>query len=251
MSQYVSGTFYSLTDKGLVREANEDSVATCINAFGDILLVVCDGMGGRNRGDYVSKRLCTKLSKAFNEISKKFKNEKQIEKWLYSTINSINRDIYKKSQDDAAFKGMGSTLSAVIISGDILMTAQVGDSRIYCINNENKLEQLTVDQSYVQYLEHAHKIDEQTAKSHPERHKITNAIGIRYDCNIDFKSFAYVGQTLMLCSDGVSNNVANNEISSILKSNDTPERKCKQLINFGNANGGSDNMAVIIWEANN
>lgn len=251
MNCYVSGNFYSLTDKGLVRQTNEDATVSAINAFGDILLAVADGMGGRNKGDYASQTICKFLSDKFKLLEKKFTSEKQVEKWLYKNINAVNRTLYEKSKSNPEFSGMGSTLSLVLLTKNILMTAQVGDSRIYSIDGNNKLVQLSVDQSYVQYLEHANKINESEAKSHPERHKITNAIGIRYDCNVDFKFYKYTGQRILLCSDGVYNNVSNNEISSILKSNDTPERKCKQLINFGNANGGSDNMAVIIWEASN
>jgi len=250
MNKYISGTFYSMTDIGLKRTTNEDFSLTAINPFGEILLMVADGMGGRNKGDYASKFLCEEIETAFKQLSKKLKSSVQIEKWLYKTINAANKKIYCKSQTNEEFKGMGTTLSLAYLSNGQLVTAQVGDSRIYQINAEKKLEQITVDQTYVQYLQHSHDITDEMAKSHPERHKITNAIGIRKECNVDFKTIEYFGQTLLLCSDGVYNNVSNTEISSILKSSDIPERKCIQLISFGNINGGSDNMAVIVWEDN-
>lgn len=250
MGKYVSGSFYSLTDKGMVREANEDSAITKINAYGDVVLAVADGMGGRNKGDYASNYLCSLIGKEFSKLDKKFKNSKAASKWLYKVINKANRDIYSKANKDPLFAKMGTTLSLIFISNNFLILAQVGDSRVYSIK-DNKLVQLSIDQSYVQYLEHSKIINKEQAKSHPERHKITNAIGIRYNCNVDFLSFEYEGQKLMLCSDGVYNNVSETDILSILKSSDTPERKCRQIINFGNANGGSDNMACIIWEANN
>ena len=130
------------------------------------------------------------------------------------------------------------------------MVAQVGDSRLYLINQDNKLEQVTTDQSYVQYLVATKKITMSEASTHPDRHKLTNAIGIKYTALVDFKNYEYHGERILLCSDGLYNNVPFYDLQSILKSKESPERKCYQLIAFGNSNGGSDNMAVVIWEAN-
>ena len=84
--------------------------------------------------------------------------------------------------------------------------------------------------------------------THPERHKLTNAIGIRGEALVDLKTYQYKGETLLLCSDGLYNNVPFYDLQSILRGNETPERKCYQLIAFGNSNGGSDNMAAVVWE---
>lgn len=249
MKQYNSGTFFAISDIGKVREDNEDSYLTKVNAFGDVLLCVSDGMGGRNRGDFASQYLVSAIQSSFDEIDKKFKNEKQICKWIYSTVKHINSYIFAKAKMNKQFSKMGTTLSLCIISGDLLVTAQVGDSRIYALTVENEFIQLSTDQSYAEYLIHSKKIDEEAAKNHPERHKITNAVGIRKDCNIDFKTFIYNGQSLLLCTDGLYNNISTRNMENVLKGSDTSERKCKQLISFANANGGTDNMAVIIWEA--
>lgn len=250
MKQYNSGTYFAISDIGRVREDNEDSYLAKVNAFGDVLLCVSDGMGGRNRGDFASQYLISSLQVSFFELEKKFKSEKQIQKWIYKTIKHINAEIFEKAKMNKEYAKMGTTLSLVIISGNMLITAQVGDSRIYALGKDKKFSQLSIDQTYVEYLIHSSKIDEESAKTHPERHKITNAVGVRKECNVDFRTFEYNGQTVMLCTDGLYNNISNINIESVLKGSDTPERKCKQLIAFANANGGSDNMAVIIWEAN-
>ena len=246
---YVSGNLFSLTDIGLCREQNEDYVLSRINAYGNVLLMVADGMGGRNKGDYASKYLLTNLAKEFDKHSGEFDSIKKAEKWLYKSINAINRKLYAKSKKEKDYKGMGTTLSLLLIIDKFFITAQVGDSRIYMLDKEKRFSQLSEDQSYMSFLIHAHKISEAEAKSHKERHKITNAVGLFYNCNVDIKDYEYNGQNFLLCSDGVYNNVSDKTIESILKGNDTVERKANQLIQFGNAGGGSDNMAVLIWEA--
>ena len=144
---------------------------------------------------------------------------------------------------------MGTTLSLCLIVKDILVTAQVGDSRIYLLR-DNKLTQISVDQTYAQYLIDNKKISKEEALTHKDRHMLTNAIGVKKNCPIDLHEYVYFGEKILLCSDGLYNNVLLSVIESILRGNDSLDRKCSQLITFGNANGGSDNMAVVIWESN-
>lgn len=143
---------------------------------------------------------------------------------------------------------MGTTLSLCLIVKDTLVTAQVGDSRIYLIEN-NKLKQISVDQTYATYLLHNKKISEKEVNTNKDRHRLTNAVGLKKKVNIDINVFEYHKEKILLCSDGLYNNVSPSVIESTLKGNDSLDRKCFQLIAFGNANGGSDNMAVVIWES--
>ena len=250
MAGFISGNFFTMVDKGRVRAINEDFADARLNAYGHLILVVADGMGGQNCGDFASSTIGNGLINDFFEIEKPFKNEKQAEKWLYRTINKFNRIIYQKAHEDIRFSGTGTTLTCAIIFGENLVVAQVGDSRLYKINELNQLEQMTIDQSYVQHLVATGKISPSQVSTHPERHKLTNAIGIRFNAMVDIKSYRYNGEKLLLCSDGLYNNVPFYDIQSILKSRESPERKCHQFIAFGNSNGGSDNMAVVIWEDN-
>ena len=246
----LAGRFYTKTDIGKVRKDNEDFADARINAYGQIILIVADGMGGRNKGDYASRRIGNGLIKDFLDFDKPLLKPEALSKWLYKTINKYNREVFKKANSDEAFKGMGTTLTAVIIGGGFIVTAQVGDSRLYWINEDSKLEQLTVDQTYVNYLKNNKKLTQSEISTHPERHKLTNAIGVRFNALVDLKTIDYHGERLFLCSDGLYNNVPFYDLQSILKGNESPERKCFQLIAFGNSNGGSDNMAVVVWETN-
>ena len=251
MADFISGSFYFLTDVGKVRTTNEDYADARANAFGQLILVVADGMGGQNKGDYASNTLGKGIIKDFVEFSKPFTNSKQASKWLYKTINKYNRQIYNHAHKYTDYIGSGTTLTVAMLFSGKLLLAQVGDSRAYWINDNNQLEQLTTDQTYVQYLIATRKITASEASSHPDRHKLTNAIGVKYNALVDFKEYPYNHQRILVCSDGLYNNVPYYDLQSILKSKETPERKCLQLVAFGNSNGGSDNMAVVIWEANN
>lgn len=248
MSQYLSGHFFSLTDKGRVRETNEDYAQGAINAYGNVLLAVADGMGGSNKGEYASLTLVKHIIKSFLSLDKEFKNVRAMSKWLNASIRDANAIILSKGEKDPAYKGAGTTLSLCLIVKDILLTAQVGDSRIYMLEG-NKLNQISVDQTYVNYLKHTQKISESEASIRPDRHKLTNAIGTKKRVNVDINFREYHKERLLLCSDGLYNNVSNSDLTSIVKGNDSIDKKCHQLIAFGNASGGSDNMAVIIWEA--
>lgn len=245
---YLSGNYCHLVDKGLVRDTNEDSAVSVINAFGNVLLAVSDGMGGANKGEYASSYLLEYLKKEFLNLEKELDNPKAISKWLNSKISNANNKIYLKAEKNIEYKGMGTTLSLCFIVKDILVTAQVGDSRIYLLR-DNKLEQISVDQTYATYLLQQKKISEEEVKVHKNRHMLTNAIGTKKVCHVDINYFPYRKERILVCSDGLYNNINSSIIESILKGNDSLDKKCQQLIAFGNANGGSDNMAVVIWES--
>ena len=246
---YLSGNYFSLVDKGLVRNTNEDSALACVNAYGNVLLMVADGMGGAAKGEYASNTLTHYLKQDFLDLSKEFTNPKQIVNWLNKMIVEANNKIFAKSEENPSYKGMGTTLSLCLIVKDMLVTAQVGDSRIYLLK-DNKLTQISVDQTYAQYLVAEKKISIEEANTHKDRHMLTNAIGVKKNVSVDIQYYEYNREKILLCSDGLYNNVSSIIIEATLKGNDTVDRKCNQLISFGNASGGSDNMAVVIWESN-
>ena len=248
MSQYLSGNYFCLTDKGRVRSDNEDYVDAVVNPWGNVLLVVADGMGGENKGEYASSTLVKEIINTFLSLDKEFKKSAAVKKWIYKTVKAANDKIYLKAQKECVFRGMGTTLSMCLIIKDTLFTAQVGDSRIYLLK-DNKLEQISVYQTYVNYLINTKKMDPSVANTHPERHKLTNAVGTKEILNVDIQEYRYNKERILLCTDGLYNNVPLKDLSSIMKGNDSLDKKCMQLIAFGNANGGSDNMALIIWES--
>ena len=250
MSQYLSGNYYCLTDKGKVRKINEDYASALINPFGNLLMVVADGMGGASKGEVASSNLVNHITHSFISLEKEFKNEKAMYKWVYKVVKEANAKIYLKANSDEKFKGMGTTLSLVLLVKDKLLTAQVGDSRVYLLV-DNKLTQITEDQTYVNFLIKSKGMPKEIANTHPKRHELTNALGTKRRLNVDINVRDYHGERILICSDGLYNNVPENDMVSIIRGNDSLDKKANQLIAFGNFNGGSDNMALILWESEN
>ncbi len=245
----VEGVFAFQCDIGKVRKTNEDRAIGLIDSYGNVLLCVADGMGGHKKGEYASNKIVEILKKDFKNKDH-FSNVIDIRFWLGKEVKKINKELFELQDNDIEYKGMGSTLCLAIVYKRKLIVLNVGDSRCYLLKNE-KLIQLTEDQSYVNYLVHIGKISKEEALTHPKRHYLTNAIGIYPTCSYDLKVYDYHGETIFLCSDGVYNNVSFNDIEANLNSKHNAEDKVHSLINLGNYNGGSDNMSCVIWEARN
>ena len=248
MKKYLTGRFSYRTDIGKVRLNNEDQAMALTNASGNVLLIVCDGMGGQNKGDLAS-------SLALHTIVTMFKNRKGFmnayiaKMWVNKAIREANRSIFEQSQSNPNYRGMGTTLTLLLIIKDIAILGHVGDSRCYFLKNHHDLVQMSEDQTYVGYLLRTGQITEEEALVHPKRHVLMNALGVYPSASVDLKSFPYLDEVVLLCSDGLYNNVPIEDISAILKGNDTTEQKANELIAIANKNGGSDNIAVVLWEA--
>lgn len=248
MSQYLTGKYYCLTDKGKAREINEDFASAVINPFGNVLLVVADGMGGENKGEVASSMLAKYVVASFLGLEDEFKNEKAMKKWLYKVIKEGNESVYNKANSSSEFKGMGTTLSVALLVKNKLATAQVGDSRVYLLVDK-ELVQISEDQTYVNYLIKSKGMPAEIAKTHPKRHELTNVAGTKKQVNVDINVREYHGESILVCSDGLYNNVSESDMASIIRGNDSIDKKANQLIAFGNFNGGSDNMALVLWES--
>ena len=142
-------------------------------------------------------------------------------------------------------------LSDIKVNGEsnIAILGHVGDSRCYFLKNHHDLAQISEDQTYVGYLLRTGQITPEEALTHPKRHVLMNALGIYPSASIDIKTFPYLNEEVLLCSDGLYNNVSFDDISAVMKGNDSVEQKVNELIAIGNKNGGSDNIAVVLWEA--
>ena len=244
---YIYGNFACKTDIGKVRMTNEDRAGAYTNAKGNILLIVCDGMGGQKKGEYAAQIALDIISESFLR-KQKFLNSLSARNWLFSVVREANRKIYEEANKNAQYNNMGTTLSLVLIYKNTFFTVQVGDSRVYELRN-HQLEQLTDDQTYVNYLYKTGKIKKEEMATHPKRHVLINALGMFPSVEFDFSSHPYMNSTLLVCSDGLYNNVSNQEILSVLRGKDATNQKANELITIANANGGSDNIAVAIWEA--
>lgn len=248
MSKYLSGNFAYRVDVGRVRLSNEDNAVALTNSKGNVLLLVCDGMGGQSKGDLASNLATSYISEEFKNKKSAFLTLGGAIHWLKKTIRSANMLIFNESSRNEEYQGMGTTLTCALIIKSHMIVAQIGDSRCYRLTDK-KFEQLSEDQTYVAYLLRTGQITPEEAKTHPKRHVLLNALGIYPSVNSDIELFAYNDETILLCSDGLYNNVLDKDIANVLKGDDTVEQKINELIQIANANGGSDNIAVVLWEA--
>jgi len=248
MKKYLTGRFSYKTDIGKVRLNNEDQAAALTNASGNVLLIVCDGMGGQNKGDLASSLAVNTIVTSFKE-RKGFLNSQFAKMWVSRIIREANKTIYEQSQSNPNYDGMGTTITLLLIIKDVAILGHAGDSRCYFLRNNHDLVQMSEDQTYVAYLLRTGKITHEEALTHPKRHVLMNAIGVYPSASIDLKVFPYQGEKVLLCSDGLYNNVPLEDITSVLKGDDAIEQKVNTLIAIGNKNGGSDNIAVVLWEA--
>ena len=246
--KYLSGSYAFKSDIGRVRLNNEDRVCALTSLKGDVLLIVCDGMGGSKKGDLASSLAVDFICDAFRERKNSFIFRTAAMYWLASTIRKANKLIYDEGQTHEEYANMGTTLTAVLIVKNFMVIAQIGDSRAYTIK-DGKLYQLTEDQSYVAYLYRTGQITASEMETHPKRHMLMNALGIYPSVEIDMRIMNYNNNPLLLCSDGLYNNVPLLDIESVMKSSDTVNQKVDELIVIANNNGGSDNIGVVIWES--
>jgi protein phosphatase len=160
-------------------------------------------------------------------------------------IRYANRELIEKSKTNPDLKGMGTTLVALTIEGDKAYVANVGDSRLYLM--EQKILQITIDHSLVQEMIRIGELTKENARLHPDKNIITRAVGAGKDIKADFFEFRITKESILLmCSDGLSNMVEDQQLAQILKSGQTPEKISKKLVETANKNGGKDNIAVIV-----
>ena len=235
---------FSITDVGKERKLNQDYVFTSEIPVGKLanLFIVADGMGGHNAGDYASKYT---IETIVEEIEKS--KDTSVVKILEKAIQSANRHIRKKSQESEGLNGMGTTVVAATIHGDEMCVANVGDSRLYVINQE--IKQITEDHSLVEEMVRMGGIRREQARSHPKKNIITRAIGAEDELEIDFFLVKLKkGDFVLLCSDGLTNMIEDEEIRMILQGQRDIVEKAEALVATANNNGGKDNIAVILIE---
>ena len=249
MKKRYNGNFSYLCDIGKVRKTNEDEIKGLKNHGGDILLTVCDGIGGVKNGGYASK-IC--LSTLIQDFSNKYKFLTIFDAyiWLLKEGKKINKLIFDYQALNPEYHGIGTTLCAVIIVKNKFVLMNVGDSRCY-INSNNGLKQISEDHTYVNYLLNSGLITKEEALTHPKRHYLTNCVGMNPSFSCDIKIFDYKGESILLCSDGLYNNVSFNDIEANLNTKFSLNEKVNSLVNLANFNGGSDNISVLIWETYN
>ena len=235
------------TDIGKVRSANEDSFDFGVFDDGTAWAVVCDGMGGV-RGGHIASSLATelvgdKIRKCYNKLMPVY----SFENIFLSTITTANVIVNDRSFTDTEFKGMGTTIVAAIVKDNQACIAHVGDSRIYKITSEG-ITQITKDHSLAQEMLDNGQITKEEFENYPKKNIITRALGIEEKIEIDFDFTAVgEGEALLLCSDGLSGLLSEEEILEIYNNNDF-ELLSDEYIKAANDKGGYDNITVVVMK---
>nr|MCR4562099.1 Stp1/IreP family PP2C-type Ser/Thr phosphatase [Bacilli bacterium] len=243
----LKGTFAFKTDIGKTRTDNEDQAIVVLNTSDEVFMAVCDGMGGASKGDLASKIAIESLRDSF-KAKKKNKWSYLDKLWITKAARIANHAIYSYAESHPSCQGMGTTMVVALLSDERLLIANIGDSRLYTITEE-AISQLTTDQTYVKYLVDTKQISTEQAKTHPERHVLMNALGIYPSVSLDIDIIEYHGESILLCSDGLYNQVSEQEIKSICLTDERVDQKVKSLIIEANNNGGSDNVGIAYWES--
>ena len=236
---------YSATDVGQKRKMNQDYVFASADPVGNLpnLFVVADGMGGHNAGDYAS-------SHAVGIVVEEIREDADFNpiKVIRHAIEAANTEIIDQAQRDEGLRGMGTTMVVATIVGNYAYVANVGDSRLYVV--QGQIRQVTRDHSLVQEMVRLGEINAEEARNHPDKNIITRALGAEKTVDVDFFDLKLEpGNTILMCSDGLSNMVEDRKMEEIITNPDKDITwKGDTLIREANQNGGKDNIAVILIE---
>jgi serine/threonine protein phosphatase PrpC len=251
------------TDVGLVRDLNEDSLLAleldrvCRSVSRPVgLFAVADGMGGHAAGDLASSvAIDTMARKMAAEVlaplvsSSTTTENLDAPGWLAEAIQEANQAVHMHRQSTRS--NMGTTLVAALLIGDTAYIANVGDSRAYLINSKG-IERITTDHSLVERMVALGEIGPAEARIHPQRNVIYRSIGDREEAEVDyFAQKMNPGDSLLLCSDGLTGKMEDTEIRQLVQHNEDPQEACEQLVQAANNHGGQDNVTAIIIQARN
>lgn len=235
---------FSITDIGKRRSSNQDYVFSSEQPVGNLpnLFIVADGMGGHNAGDYASRY-------TVETIEELIRSSQLVEPAaiMEAAIQQANRQLMEQAREDEARKGMGTTVVLCSIIDGVLLAANVGDSRLYVVNQQ--ITQITKDHSLVEEMVRMGEMDEETAKAHPDKHIITRAIGATQELVVDFFEVKLEEEDeILMCTDGLTNMVEDMDIRSIMRSQRDVAEQAERLVQTANDNGGRDNITVVVIE---
>lgn len=234
---------YYLTDAGKVREHNEDSVIIVKNSNKEYLLAVADGMGGHQDGETASSITIEYLRNAFLEYES-IGDKANAVNFMREKVKKINEMIFDYANNHEESKGMGTTLVAAILTDDYLVFGNIGDSSGYVLKDD-KLFKVTKDHTLVNLLLNTGELTEEEAKKHPKKNVLMRALGANDPIEIDIFDVETEIQAIMLCSDGLTNMLDEEQITKVLTTKElTIEEKILRLIKKSNNRGGSDNISI-------
>jgi len=229
------------SDVGKTREINEDYFGSFSGRFGSLLLV-CDGMGGHNGGEIASRIAVETISCHFQELNDSYNIPVEIN----ASLEAANTSIILKAKEDPELTNMGSTVVLVLVNNGLAYYTSIGDSRIYKIR-DGVLQQITKDNSLVQQMVDSNIITKDEAKIHPKKNVITKALGSNDKLEPEiYEPFdLQTNDKLILCSDGLTAHVDEEEIFQFVENN-PPQEAAQKLVELANERGGTDNITVQI-----
>ncbi len=230
------------TDIGRRRSVNQDSVFYSDDQIGPLpnLYIVADGMGGHAAGDFASQYAISIVTDMVREST--IENPISL---LKRAMLYASNEVYKAAEQDKDKNGMGTTMVAAVVDNGKLYVGNIGDSRLYVI--DDNIRQITMDHSLVEELIRNGQLDRKKGRNHPEKNIITRAMGSRDEAMPDFFEVdVKEGDRILLCSDGLSNMVADDEIRDIVSENSDISKIVDELIGRANYYGGNDNVSALV-----
>lgn len=235
---------FAATDVGVERKINQDCVYYSLTEIGPLpnLFIVADGMGGHKAGDFASRYTVDNFVSRVRESS-----GKDTVDIIDDAVTWVNTALIEKAGESTDYMGMGTTLVVATVIDNMLKVANVGDSRLYIIGKD--IRQITRDHSLVEEMVSLGEIDRKAARTHKRKNIITRAIG--GDVKVEAEMFCVElkpGDKILMCSDGLSNMIEDEDIFKIIKDSPEIEEAAERLIDTANENGGKDNISVILIE---
>jgi len=238
---------FAKTDTGKTRSLNQDAIFACAEPVGPLpnLFIVADGMGGHKGGEVASKAAISAFVN-FVKASEPISAENTLD-LLTSSARYANQEVFQQAEQDSELLGMGTTLTACTIVDDGVSIkyniVHIGDSRAYLLS-QNSVTQLTTDHTFVNEMIKAGQMTQNEAREHPKRNVLTRVLGPALDMNTDGYIHKLEPDTnILLCSDGLYNMLSENEIGELSNNSKNP---AEDLVAAANANGGTDNISVIL-----
>ena len=240
--------FWGLTDPGCVRKQNQDTYLMEHLDRNSVICVVCDGMGGAKSGNVASSLAAEVFIQEVKRSYSQLMDREKADQMLRSAVKLANFTVYDQSRQFEEFEGMGTTLVAVLIRGKKATVVNVGDSRAYGINSEG-IFQISTDHSVVQLMVDRGELSSEAAKSYPGKNLITRAVGTEpmVMCDI-FHSNMAKGDFVLLCSDGLSNMMDDQEILFEVVHGAQPDGCCQRLLDIAKKRGAPDNVTSVLIE---
>ena len=239
---------YGFTDRGLVRRNNQDSYIIAYNEIGDLLAVVCDGIGGGKSGDVASNFIVRYFSEHFSS-NKGFNDKDDLLLWIQTNLKMANNQLFAYSTTKKEYAGMGTTFVGLFVTKVGNFVVNIGDSRAYALFSNNVFNQLSEDHTLVQEMINQKEITKEMAKIHEQRHYITNALGVFDAIKIDIFNIVEDVDFFLLCSDGLHGYVDQELINDIACNKKlSSKQKHRILIDSSLAVGGYDNITVVLNE---